>query len=544
MWEDDELWDGDAEDPLVIRFGEDLLRFVLNGQLPEEVADGDEPRQAALQALRFIDQSVPVTDSVNQRHFVVDELVRGGAASGMTPANAMRTACGGDLPEPQLESPDPVARALYAMAVYSFAVELLPPPTGDAEFTSMRAHDRFVGLSLRAPFRDCYEHVLEDPELGLLFPPPAPHVGSPRERRFRSADLFWSSGNGGSTLVGGLPPRILCHLFTTMRLDETLDVMAVPDYVTRTVATLRRLAAKRQTRVPLVVPLGNFEFDEDEGTVRLDNGKIMPARQLADRVPGVTRMDDAVLILETNLKLLEVVPQGAGQESDSEPSEYARRVERRAGEVAAASHSREMQITAARLAVALATREGPLVAPTVRHREIINPFLHAGRGYASGPSSGMPYEELAPSAFPDVLRFSQVANGLPASMALGARRLVSAIGERMDPLDAFVDAVVCWENFLGAETEVTFRVPAALARLVEPEDLAARRALFRELQELYRVRSRLVHGAKEPTVEDATVMRNRAVWVALAALEAIAEQPELWGADNSGERSRRVLLGT
>ena len=51
------------------------------------------------------------------------------------------------------------------------------------------------------------------------------------------------------------------------------------------------------------------------------------------------------------------------------------------------------------------------------------------------------------------------------SINVAARRTVSAIAHRTEKADALIDAVTAWENLVGTESEVTFRVTAALAKL-------------------------------------------------------------------------------
>ena len=53
-----------------------------------------------------------------------------------------------------------------------------------------------------------------------------------------------------------------------------------------------------------------------------------------------------------------------------------------------------------------------------------------------------------------------------------------------------------WENLVGASHELTFRVTAALSKLLEP-DPSARVSLQRELADTYNVQSRVVHGDSE-----------------------------------------------
>jgi hypothetical protein len=90
---------------------------------------------------------------------------------------------------------------------------------------------------------------------------------------------------------------------------------------------------------------------------------------------------------------------------------------------------------------------------------------------------------------------ARVEAGYDLSIAIAARRALSAVRERVDPEDSLIDAVVACENLFGhgGETEVTFRVTSAITVLLEPNPNA--RAAYRSrLGRIYKARSQVVHG--------------------------------------------------
>ena len=99
---------------------------------------------------------------------------------------------------------------------------------------------------------------------------------------------------------------------------------------------------------------------------------------------------------------------------------------------------------------------------------------------------------------------------------------------------------MAWENVVGTSTEVTFRVTAALAKLLEPDRLK-RRALRKSLAQVYDIRSRLVHGVvvDQPAINDAA---TEAVDVAVRALGASYKRGGEWLALGSTERADALLL--
>jgi hypothetical protein len=97
-----------------------------------------------------------------------------------------------------------------------------------------------------------------------------------------------------------------------------------------------------------------------------------------------------------------------------------------------------------------------------------------------------------------------------------------------------------WEYLFGTSNEITFRVSATLAKLLE-DNKAARRTLRKELSDIYAVRSRLIHG----NVVDDSVVRKacvRAIDIAVQAVRACYRKGREWLSLRSSERSDVILL--
>lgn len=127
-----------------------------------------------------------------------------------------------------------------------------------------------------------------------------------------------------------------------------------------------------------------------------------------------------------------------------------------------------------------------------------------------------------------------------SSVDVAAKRLVSAIAHRSHSADRLIDAVTVWESLFGSRSETTFRVSAALAKLIEGQpDL--RSECQRRLKKVYAVRSDVVHGARvsPANVDDAA---TQAVEAAVRALRAAYERGPEWLKLKSEERGARILL--
>lgn len=73
-------------------------------------------------------------------------------------------------------------------------------------------------------------------------------------------------------------------------------------------------------------------------------------------------------------------------------------------------------------------------------------------------------------------------------------RILVGLSERSEAADAIVDLMIAIESIFGSSgSAITFKVSAAVAALLE-KDLEERKSVFTRFKQLYRTRSRIVHG--------------------------------------------------
>ena len=132
----------------------------------------------------------------------------------------------------------------------------------------------------------------------------------------------------------------------------------------------------------------------------------------------------------------------------------------------------------------------------------------------------------------------------PQSCKINNRTLLAAL-ERRDPSDALLDAVIAWENLVGAdEGETTLRITTSLAWLLTSR-ATDRDAMQKKLRDLYRLRSRIVHGSTKITPRDAAERYQEALSITFAALRVLFQKrPDLLQETTSSARSRRLMLKT
>ncbi|MFZ1155039.1 MAG: hypothetical protein WAN93_09060 [Solirubrobacteraceae bacterium] len=161
--------------------------------------------------------------------------------------------------------------------------------------------------------------------------------------------------------------------------------------------------------------------------------------------------------------------------------------------------------------------------------------------------TGQPHQEpdaLAPAQQEELVQWCNVVDTRQEStIAIAERRVLSAITDRShSDEDALIDAVIAWENLFGhgSNVEMTFRVTASLAILLEP-DPVKRPELAKELRRIYGDRSTVAHGGTLSAGRNLPGERTRAIAVAVEALRSLyRDYPDLL---SDPGRGMRLILG-
>lgn len=184
-------------------------------------------------------------------------------------------------------------------------------------------------------------------------------------------------------------------------------------------------------------------------------------------------------------------------------------------------------------------------APIWTFELTLQPFT-SGTSYGTAMGAGnifIPKLELTTPQLREVEECARLMNKRhDENLDIAARRVISAMSQRLDKTDSLIDAVTAWESMVGTRSETVFRVTAALANLLEADP--SKRATYRKrLGAIYDTRSRVVHGDVVP-FDDINTQADAAIKIALLALRALYERGHEWTAMKSNERSDRLILGT
>lgn len=196
-----------------------------------------------------------------------------------------------------------------------------------------------------------------------------------------------------------------------------------------------------------------------------------------------------------------------------------------------------------RLAFLLASPDEGFFAVRNASRTVLDPFQQTplmqwnNQAFSPSPIAGLGREALS-----RLQSWATKVKDHPKRLDIAMRRTLSAVSDRSDLLDGFIDAVMAWENMFSGRPETNLRVCGAIAWLLEPDDYDRRSLLFNELKDLYGKRSSLVHGAIE-TVANAGVRRDRAVRIAVESMKRLYADDRLLRIENSADRGGTILLG-
>ncbi|MFJ3928054.1 hypothetical protein [Streptomyces sp. NPDC090022] len=515
-----------AADEVAIRrlFGDGFVDWVLavDGQ-PIRTPDQRSVATLVHRASRgAIPEGVPVPAYLRLSHLAMIN-----PDTGKTLLNELRLASGGA--EPVLPEPpdDMVLAALHVWAAENFGGLLL----GEGGFS--------LGWGGQARER-MTRAIAEDPALPFTI------ESAPMDGLFH----ITSAGTGGGLQLAILGPGIVAAAFRhasirrvgAPKLDDLLDELpaalnaARELYAGKAVHTLA-LAGLSGVLLPeekqeLSAPWGRVRVTLDSDNRHVDSLRDLTSMSLPDGSQLVSR-GTGDLTVETSVPWVSKFtnPPTEGEFPSGISSTSCSHLERRVQDV--------------RLAFALAMEDPHLPPLLPTWAKVENPIAD---------STGSTMTEIARlrQRTPTRLSVEQaeewerwiaVLDGLALeNLGHASQRLLRAITERQDPVDALVDAVIVWESIFGTHSEITFRVCASLARLL-CQTLEARLAFMKQAKGVYTMRSKIVHGASDVRMEKISESRDVAVQVAIAALRTVLrDRPDLLAFTDSGKRSEHIML--
>lgn len=522
-------------------YGEPFLRYVLALADNEQVLQGMDTADPAV--IEILDDAIKRFEGNDGDEFQTKYRVRTGFTTYRADlkgslANHVRLMSGGCLPDlPKCD--DPLTSAIQKIAFdiwpsLLFSVESSGP---FALWMNSKINSMMHPLAI-----DTYAQFMSDENLAQLFPdsPGTEELTDLASAVNVSANWQSSTGIGGTRQLVTLIEDIIVNASILLQLKGgALTQEGIIDSIPESVAVIRSLAANKIVDVPVVVGLAGVELPDN---MKLEFGddvlrQVLPVdrRVLFSNAARVT----CVLVTRFPLKVLSISPHLGGQEAD----EQFRSWDNFNSRIEEAHRSLQKRINKIRLSILLASTGEEYLATSEVSRYLVDPSQPGGSSnWQDGPRAPETYV-ITEDQGREILRLHALINEKhPASLDIAMKRILGAVSERWDAIDAFIDAVVVWENAFGTKAETQFRVTGAIAKLLEPSSLDKRFELQNELKNLYGSRSRLVHGAKEPKPEEAWSQREHAISIAIRVLrELYTTRPDLLEID-SDRRSAMLLL--
>ncbi len=524
-------------DDLKSVFGEALLSYLL----AQDVTAMDEQQltseqRAVVDTLRGWLSQVAGQHPFEQRINLAGGLLTYLPAAGSTFSIAARLSCGGQVREEHAPE-DRVLDVLLRIGRDLYPGLLLP--SGDNQSDPMVME--LGGPIFRHPNHDdLCQAVYADEALKLLFPGDYPNLdpSAPRALYGLHSEVIFSLGRGGGLQLSGLIVSLMLAAYYRALLAGPLSIEAYFAAIKIVLSEVRKVVSGQSCEVPVIFGFSNVELPPGTALSVPWGTLYSPDRLDKALVPPSARAD-AVLVTRRPLEILHISrfdPAVASEHPFAKFESYRPQMDRWATET-------ERIASLLRLAFLLASPAEGFFAMQYASRTVLDPFQHmplmhwGNQPFAPSPIAGVSQEALI-----RVQEWAKKTKDHPQRLGIAMRRMLSAVSDRTDPLDGFIDAVMAWENMFSGRPETNLRVCGAIAWLLEPDDYKRRRELFSELKDLYGKRSNLVHGALE-TVADPGRYRGRTVRIAVECLKRLYSDDELLHIKDSADRGGMILLG-
>ncbi|MBI3600957.1 MAG: hypothetical protein HY097_10015, partial [Nitrospinae bacterium] len=429
---------------------------------------------------------------------------------------------------PKLDESDKVVYLLSKLALEIYPLFLIKTSVAGRLFSHTYFH---ISSSLyKLPEQNVlFKEIINDTSLKKMFS----NIG---KNEIDTTGYFMaSSGRGGDLQLAGLPSTIITTAYELMRLRGELSQESLISSITKVVEIMRSVAEGELVQVPVFVGFHNVGFDgfdsldTDWGLLRSYNEGVLELIPPTVK-PSTGGSSNHILGFVLESKYPYKVDFNVVTESKSWPPELNQ----------ARDHLVNLQENLG-LTFTIAIERTPPVGITPAWTLIVDP-LSSGTTISWNPRLNSPVSFYICNVNDknSIRKWCSTINNIEDSkIRIAIRRILSSINERMNPIDGFVDSVIAWENLFGGNAELSFRISSAIARLLK-DDEESRHALQKKIVDFYNDRSKIVHGVKEITHEEAVNKRNECLGIALSCLRALYRtKPELI---SDPERAKKLIL--
>ncbi|MFJ5989621.1 hypothetical protein [Lentzea sp. NPDC092896] len=520
-------------------FGEEFLRYILAAEDFTEIGNlNDGQMQVAQTLLGLVNSAQTVNDSSLTQFNRFSGFSSIMPETGNSIVNYFRIQAGGEVAEIS-KCDDPLLASLLKITSDVWPIYLLPTPAeGPRTFWAASP----IGIYQHPLLNEAASALISDDALSKVFPvkPKSTTETNNLDDTIEYHSILHSATTGrggGIQLVGLISSLVSDAIFRSLIGRDRLTWEAIEQGLESTLDEARKLANGKAVLAPTLSGLTGIQLDPDV-IVKTSSGTLRsPTKPEIDLL--LPKAEQITAVFETSYRMkLYIHP-----EISLENILLQKTGERLQPQMDEARLSFQRSLDMLRLALLLESNNNDLHVAREVSRFTLDPFQHGGAVHYGFDQYSLPSHALTKTTATAVQEWHELIRSKHyPTLDVGVRRLLSAVTSRLDPLDSFVDAVICWENMFGAKTETTFRVTASVAKLIGPDNPAGRYDFQSELKELYSKRSALVHGGKEPPANKIWGYRERAIEIAADCFRALyRDRPELLELE-SEKRSAILLL--
>jgi hypothetical protein len=442
--------------------------------------------------------------------------------------NVWREQLGGKLLTIEVE--DRVVNLASCLALELYPLFLIKPPRSRHHFTNTFSHISSALYKLSA-HKELFNEILKDDSLKKIFS----NIG---ENDMDTTGYYMAStGRGGGIQLSVFPATLISNAYELMQLRGLISQEALLQAIEKVINMVRDVADGKTIHAPVFVGFHNLGL-ENIDLIDIEWGKIRGYNpEMLDLIPQEARPSNLGgenktlgFILESEYPYkVDFSPLNEDEKCVWPP------------ELEQVRSKLDNSLENLSLTFALAIERNPPVGITAAWTLIVDPISHGTNiSWSNRPRSPMPYYLLSSDSSESVKYWSSIITySNDEKIRIAIRRILSSINERANPIDGFVDSVIAWENLFGGNAELSYRISISISKLLEvsPED---RLALQKKIVDFYNERSKIVHGSKEISYEDAEQKRNECLQIALRSLRKLYENhPDLIEDIN---RSKKLAL--
>ena len=407
-------------------------------------------------------------------------------------------------------SDDSIVRIINNVASKLYPLFLIKITGKPAYFNKM--HNNISSTIYSLPeYKELCTELMKDKVISSVFD----KVGENEIETFGS--YMASTGHGGSIQLATLPATLVVNSFELMRMRGAFSLEAFADAAEYTVDTIRCCMAGDIVNVPVFLGFNNISLD-DIGEIETDWGVLRPvAEGISELTPNNSsttsingKQYNLGFVLESTYPYK--VNFGDTEKREKWPKELDD------------ARNKLSEITEnVSLCFSLACHRTPPVGISSAWTMIFDPISQGtSLSWNSEPRSPVSFHILNQNEEREELVnwCSKVKDVEDTKIRLAIRRILSAINQRRDPIDGFIDTIIAWENLFGGNAELSFRVSVSIAKLLG-DTAEQKKELQKFVNDHYNIRSKLVHGVKEMTQEQAIECRDKCLDIALKAIRKL-----------------------